>query len=80
VNGIHLWADLDTGRAYEGLAPLEEWELLRFAQLFNQQLDRMFPGRLDPLELRPDGLVISRDPFLVFTWGIESPRRASHSS
>jgi hypothetical protein len=22
VNGIHLWADLDTGRSYEGLAPI----------------------------------------------------------
>ena len=29
VNGIHLWADLDTGRSYEGIAPLEEWELAR---------------------------------------------------
>ena len=29
VNGIHLWADLDTGRAYEGLAPLGEWDLAR---------------------------------------------------
>jgi hypothetical protein len=29
VNGIHLWADLETGRAYEGLAPFEEWELAR---------------------------------------------------
>jgi hypothetical protein len=29
ANGIHLWADLDTGRAYEGLAPLEEWDLAR---------------------------------------------------
>src|SRR5262245_37322754 len=27
VNGIHLWADLATGRAYSGLAPLEEWDL-----------------------------------------------------
>lgn len=25
ANGIHLWADLDEGRAYEGLAPIEEW-------------------------------------------------------
>ena len=29
VDGIHLWADLDTGRAYEGLAPLAEWDLAR---------------------------------------------------
>jgi hypothetical protein len=25
ANGIHLWADLDEGRAYQGLAPLSEW-------------------------------------------------------
>ena len=29
ANGIHLWANLDTGRAYEGLAPLGEWRLAR---------------------------------------------------
>jgi hypothetical protein len=29
VNGIHLWADLDEGRAYQGLAPLEEWRIAR---------------------------------------------------
>lgn len=26
VNGIHLWADLDDGRAYFGVAPLDEWQ------------------------------------------------------
>ena len=25
VDGLHLWADLDRGRAYFGLAPLAEW-------------------------------------------------------
>lgn len=29
VNGIHLWANGETGRAYFGLAPIEEWEPLR---------------------------------------------------
>lgn len=29
VNGIHLWARSDTGRAHHGIAPLEEWELAR---------------------------------------------------
>jgi hypothetical protein len=33
VNGIHLWADLDTGRAYEGIAPLREWALARTKML-----------------------------------------------
>lgn len=25
LNGLHLWADLEFGRAYFGLAPLDEW-------------------------------------------------------
>ena len=29
TNGIHLWANLETGRSYEGLAPIEEWDLAR---------------------------------------------------
>jgi hypothetical protein len=29
VDGIHLWANAETGRAYVGLAPLKDWELAR---------------------------------------------------
>lgn len=29
ANGIHLWANLDTGRSPHGIAPLEEWDLAR---------------------------------------------------
>jgi len=29
INGIHLWANADTGRSYQGLTPVEEWELAR---------------------------------------------------
>jgi hypothetical protein len=43
VNGIHLWANLDTGRSYEGLAPLEEWALAR-VKLYGQGADaRLLP-------------------------------------
>jgi hypothetical protein len=28
-NGIHLWADASTGRAYQGIAPIQEWTLAR---------------------------------------------------
>lgn len=28
-NGIHLWANCETGRSYSGLAPIEEWDLAR---------------------------------------------------
>jgi hypothetical protein len=26
VDGIHLWANLETGRSYVGILPLKEWE------------------------------------------------------
>jgi hypothetical protein len=29
INGIHLWANAETGRSYQGLAPIEEWENAR---------------------------------------------------
>lgn len=29
VNGIHLWANVETGRSYAGLAPIEEWQPAR---------------------------------------------------
>ena len=29
MNGIHLWADLNEGRSYQGLAPIDEWETAR---------------------------------------------------
>jgi hypothetical protein len=29
INGVHLWANVETGRAYAGLAPIEEWDLAR---------------------------------------------------
>jgi hypothetical protein len=29
IDGIHLWANADTGRAYTGVAPIKEWGLAR---------------------------------------------------
>ncbi|AKV00498.1 hypothetical protein AKJ09_07161 [Labilithrix luteola] len=29
MNGIHLWANAESGRAYAGIAPIEEWDLAR---------------------------------------------------
>jgi hypothetical protein len=67
VNGIHLWADLDTGRSYEGLAPLEEWELAR---------TRMFGAEADPTLLSDRYLALSyhanSDRFVVLN--VESGR------
>jgi hypothetical protein len=43
VNGIHLWANVETGRSYVGLAPVEEWELAR-VKMYGAAGD---PGLLD---------------------------------
>jgi len=39
VNGIHLWANADTGRSYVGLAPIEEWDLAR-TRMYGASADR----------------------------------------
>jgi hypothetical protein len=60
ANGIHLWADAATGRSYEGLAPLEEWELAR---------TKMWGPRAKPEDLADEYLAISyitdRSAFVV---------------
>jgi hypothetical protein len=52
VDGIHLWADLDTGRSYEGLAPLAEWDLAR---------KKMWGSSADPEMLSDQYLAITYD-------------------
>jgi hypothetical protein len=39
MNGIHLWANAETGRSYAGLAPIEEWELARI-KMYGAEADR----------------------------------------
>lgn len=41
TNGIHLWANLETGRSYEGLAPIDEWDLAR-AKMPGSLLDERY--------------------------------------
>jgi hypothetical protein len=43
MNGIHLWANIETGRSYAGLAPIEEWDLARI-KMYGPEADR---GLLD---------------------------------
>lgn len=50
VDGVHLWADLDAGRSYQGIAPLADWELAR---------TRMWGSDADPDLLGDDYLAIS---------------------
>ena len=38
-NGIHLWANAETGRSYSGLAPIEEWDLARI-KMFGPGADK----------------------------------------
>lgn len=50
ADGLHLWADLDTGRSYQGLAPIAEWELAR---------TRMWGSDADPDSLGDEYLALS---------------------
>jgi hypothetical protein len=55
ANGIHLWADLDDGRAYEGLAPLSEWCLAR-QKMWGEDADpESLPDRFLALSYHTDG-------------------------
>jgi hypothetical protein len=55
VNGIHLWANLDTGRSYDGLAPLDEWDLAR-TKMYGQGADaRLLPDRYLAISYHSDG-------------------------
>jgi hypothetical protein len=49
-NGIHLWANLSTGRSYEGLAPIAEWDLAR---------TKMYGAHADEALLAEEYLAIS---------------------
>jgi hypothetical protein len=50
VDGLHLWADLDAGRSYQGIAPLADWQLAR---------TRMWGSDSEPDPLGDEYLAIS---------------------
>jgi hypothetical protein len=55
ANGIHRWADLDTGRAYEGLAPLADWRVAR-QRMWGDDVDRaLLADRYLALSYHSDG-------------------------
>jgi hypothetical protein len=54
MNGIHLWADLETGRSYEGLAPLEEWDLARVKMWGPETGQALLPDRYLALSYHAD--------------------------
>jgi hypothetical protein len=55
INGIHLWANAETGRSYVGLAPVEEWELARI-KMYGPMADRrLLDDRYVALSYHQDG-------------------------
>ncbi len=55
ANGIHLWADLDQGRAYEGLAPLAEWRTARQRMWGDDADPALLPDRYLAVSYHSDG-------------------------
>ena len=64
ADGLHLWADLDTGRSYQGLAPIAEWELAR---------TRMWGSDADPDSLGDVRLHKRRKPQPWLGFSVEAP-------
>jgi hypothetical protein len=55
VNGIHLWANVQTGRAYTGLAPIEEWDLARLRMYGHAAERSLLEDRYVALSYHQDG-------------------------
>jgi hypothetical protein len=55
INGIHLDADLDTGRAYQGLAPMEDWGPARVAMYGEGANAELLDDRYVALSYHQDG-------------------------
>ena len=55
VNGIHLWADVEEGRAYSGLAPIEEWQPARLAMYGCDSDPELLSERYLALSYHADG-------------------------
>jgi hypothetical protein len=55
ANGIHLWADADAGRSYEGVAPIEEWDLARVKMYGPSADERLLDSRFVAISYHQDG-------------------------
>jgi hypothetical protein len=55
VNGIHLWANPETGRSYFGLAPVEEWQLARIKMYGNASDRSLLDDRYVAISYHQDG-------------------------
>ncbi len=55
MNGIHLWANVETGRSCTGLAPIEDWDLARI-KMYGPSADRnLLDDRYLALSYHQDG-------------------------
>jgi hypothetical protein len=76
VNGIHLWADLAIGRAYTGLAPIEEWAPAR-VKMYGEQADpRLLDDCYLALSYHSDGaafVVLDVDSGRYFLMDVAGP-------
>lgn len=75
VNGIHLWADTAHGRAYTGIAPIEQWRPARVAMYGELADHSLLPEKYLALSYHADGSsyvvldVVARGYFLMDSCG-----------
>lgn len=55
INGVHLWANVETGRAYSELAPIEEWDLARVKMYGAAAARKLLDDRYVALSYHQDG-------------------------
>ncbi len=58
ANGIHLWADVETGRAYAGLAPIDEWQPARIVMYGRSSDPELLSERYLALSYHADGAAL----------------------
>jgi hypothetical protein len=55
VDGIHLWANVERGRAYFGIAPLAEWNAARATLGLGEQVEPWLNERHVAISYHQDG-------------------------
>ncbi|HVJ20050.1 MAG TPA: SMI1/KNR4 family protein [Polyangiaceae bacterium] len=80
INGIHLWANAETGRSYTGLAPIEEWDLAR-TKMYGPTADRgLLDDRYVAVSYHQDGasfVVLDVESGVYFLMDVAGPDTSS---
>lgn len=79
INGIHLWANVETGRSYVGLAPIEEWELARI-RMCGEEDGGFLDDRYVAISYHQDGasfVVLDAESGAYFLMDAAGPDRTS---